>query len=295
MPDNVLTVRFEDEGGGASSAGPSSSSGAIRRGAGGGAGGGGSSGSTPGSAHSQSFDPAAIAARRLEQEQRQSMVQREYNLQKFGQFGGGMANMASRLGLPSPMTGLVGRGAAALGVGGMIGGGLLAAGIAADRFTSGMADKHAALGFSPDVAVAGANQQLSQTNRNLREAQVLGPALANYMEQQTKLQEIIAELLLPIKQFIVETVAGGWQYFIAILESIRDALVEMGWLAKKDQNEMRDDAFLREFLAIGVPGIDIPLEVKQENLGLWGKMAIRHRRGVQMIRDHLNGVRGFRL
>lgn len=196
------------------------------------------------SAAAQSFDPAAIAARRLENEQKQIAIQREFNLQKFGTFGGSIANASMRLGLPNPVSGLAGRGAAMLGPLGLLGGLGIAAGLAGFHQTQGLADKHANLGFSPDVAIAKGAAEVSRTQRDIRESQVLGPSLAKFMEAQTKIQEVIADLLLPIKEFVVNTMASILQAIAEAMTVIRDVMVELKLLAQpKPGMDMVDDFF----------------------------------------------------
>lgn len=62
--------------------------------------------------------------------------------------------------------------------------------------------------FSPALAVSGARAETVQTMADVREAQELGPALARLTDAQTDAQDAFRELLLPIKKWIVETMAG---------------------------------------------------------------------------------------
>lgn len=252
MADNVLRIVFEGDGGpGGHSQTPygphkpnpysSESTMGFRQRYGGG----------EASAARQSFDPAAIAARRLEGEHKQLAIQQHFNLRKFGKFGGGIANMTSKLGMPNPMVGMIGRGAALLGPLGVLAGAAVAGGVAAHHMTSNLANKHANLGFSPDVAMAKAGAEVSRTQRDIRESQVLGPSLAKFMESQTRIQEVIADLLLPMKEVMVDIVANVMKFIADILKDIHAMLVKWGWLEERKDNPA--EVMVEEFLAMVNP------------------------------------------
>ena len=189
------------------------------------------------------------AAKRLEDEQRTAMqkeqeigVNEEVNRQKYGSLAGGALNMAGRIGRAGMALAPIGA-AAGLAVGAIY---------AANRFTSNIADRVQQTGMSPQVAMAGASRQVTEMQTSMREAQTLGPALANYMIAQTKSTEEIQKLLLPMKKVVVEVMADAMAIIAVIIQEVRDHFLG----PDKANQEDGITAFVQEFLDIGVPGKD---------------------------------------
>lgn len=203
-------------------------------------------------------DPVMAAFRKAEDE---NMAMHRGLLARLGAGGGAggalgrggmLGNLAGTLGLPNPMAmGGIGRAAAVLGPAGA----LLAGGMLANHMTSGLAEKHAASGFSADLTGASAQRGITQMRTEFREAQALGPALARHMEAQTKIQEMLAEMLLPIKRFIVEVMAGLMGDIAGALRDIRAMLVKWGWIADKPP-VIGIENLIDEFLGIEIPGMN---------------------------------------
>jgi hypothetical protein len=233
MPENVLTVRFEDDDSDHDMrAAPSSarSSGTVS-----------SANNQLGGAVREAHDPVEKSGRRLEETQRQSMTSMAART-AINTTGGMVGGTLGRMGM------LAGRAAMAMGPAGAIIAGTAAAlaggFVAAHVATSNLADKHSNLGFSPDVAMAKAQSEVSRTQRDIRESQVLGPSLGKFMEAQTKISEVIADLLLPIKEFVVNVAASVLQAIAEMMTVIRDVMIELGHLAKpQPAMDMVDDFF----------------------------------------------------
>lgn len=71
--------------------------------------------------------------------------------------------------------------------------------------------------FSPELASAGAEAEVRSLKQDIDEANRLGPALAQLTEAQSKAEAGLREILLPIKQWLVERLAG-------VMEVIADAV-----------------------------------------------------------------------
>lgn len=72
--------------------------------------------------------------------------------------------------------------------------------------------------YSPTIALGRARAEIREIRADIREADQLGPGLARLTDAQSRLAGEFRELLLPIKKFVVEVLAG-------FLETIADAVI----------------------------------------------------------------------
>lgn len=89
-------------------------------------------------------------------------------------------------------------------------------------------------GFSPDIAMAQARGNIQSVMDDFQEAQSLGPALASMMDSENAIQHDLREMLLPIKQFILEhlasflkLVADGFGELRAIGEAVKAGIAKL--------------------------------------------------------------------
>jgi hypothetical protein len=117
-------------------------------------------------------------------------------------------------------------GGAALGTAAGMAAGLGAAAIAVFEYTKGQFLQRAAEleGYSPHIAAATANASVRNINQDLREAEQLGPAMAKLVEAQSKTDQQLNEIFLPIKKVMVEIVAGVMEYISTVLKEINVAI-----------------------------------------------------------------------
>lgn len=146
-----------------------------------------------------------------------------------GEGGGGGGGYAARgrdparyarmIGDPTAAVGLLGRlgpyGAAAAGAIGLAG----AAAFGTHRLASSEADRLRSL--SPDLAVAQSQAQVRQLMMDMRQAQTLGPGLSRFVEAENKLSMQLQELILPIKKFLIETLAKVLERLNEWMEAVR--------------------------------------------------------------------------
>lgn len=88
--------------------------------------------------------------------------------------------------------------------------------------------------YSPELAVSNATADIRKMFADMREAEELGPALAHLTDAQSQVSAELQELLLPIKQVVVEALSG---VLVVIAQDIK-ALHEFGELAFKKFEEM---------------------------------------------------------
>jgi hypothetical protein len=112
--------------------------------------------------------------------------------------------------------------------------------------------------FSPELAAAGAQAEITSILADIKEAQELGPELAQLTTAQAELSAQLRELLLPIKLVVVEALAGVLKLiedFLPYLRASFDALKA----GAADLLQVFKDALAREFQkAIGDLGKIIP-------------------------------------
>lgn len=75
--------------------------------------------------------------------------------------------------------------------------------------------------YSPELAGAGARQNIRDVQTDLREAQRMGGAYAGLSDQWGELKMILNELFLPFKQAIVESLTLGVRLFTDMIELIK--------------------------------------------------------------------------
>jgi hypothetical protein len=73
--------------------------------------------------------------------------------------------------------------------------------------------------FSGPLAAASADKEVRALRGDIREAQDLGPLMASLMESESRASDDLRQILLPIKRFLLEHLAG-------IMEGISDLLHE---------------------------------------------------------------------
>lgn len=89
--------------------------------------------------------------------------------------------------------------------------------------------------FSPDITAARTMRNVRMMMADIQEAQTLGPGMSRLIEAETDVQLQIREILLPIKQFVVETLAD---WLVAISQFLESRPWEKGsdkiaeWLAE---------------------------------------------------------------
>jgi hypothetical protein len=62
--------------------------------------------------------------------------------------------------------------------------------------------------FSPEISSARAQADVRSLQSDVREAEALGPSLASLTDSQSRIDNDLREILLPIKKFVVEVLAG---------------------------------------------------------------------------------------
>lgn len=77
------------------------------------------------------------------------------------------------------------------------------------------------MAYNPALAQANAAADVRSLTTDVREAQALGPSIARLTDAQSEASTEFRELLLPIKQFIVEVLAGVMQDLVEILRGLR--------------------------------------------------------------------------
>jgi hypothetical protein len=74
--------------------------------------------------------------------------------------------------------------------------------------------------FSPDLAVSRANAELSSLFADMKEAEELGPGLARMTDAQTEMLGFLRDTFLPIKKWIIGSLAPAMEYVTATLQNI---------------------------------------------------------------------------
>lgn len=104
---------------------------------------------------------------------------------------------------------------------------------AADSLTRAFLQRANEIGhFSPEVAAARAMRNVRLMMADIQEAQTLGPGMSRLIEAETDVQIQIREILLPIKQFMIETLADWLKGIAQFLES-RPWEKGQDWIAKQ--------------------------------------------------------------
>jgi hypothetical protein len=86
----------------------------------------------------------------------------------------------------------------------------------------GFVDRGAELAkYSPEISQARSMAEIRQMQGDIREAQALGPSIARLTEIQSEASDALREILLPIKQILIDEIAG-------ILKEITEYLRENG-------------------------------------------------------------------
>jgi hypothetical protein len=70
--------------------------------------------------------------------------------------------------------------------------------------------------FSPELAMSGARAEVRSMMADVREAQELGPGVARMQDAQTELMGMLRDTLLPLKKWVVETLAGLMETLIKL-------------------------------------------------------------------------------
>jgi hypothetical protein len=88
--------------------------------------------------------------------------------------------------------------------------------------------------FSPELAMSGARAEMRSMMADMREAQELGPGISRMQDAQSELMTMLRDTLLPLKKWIVETLAAMMEALVKLARDgyivagdIYDQLVEM--------------------------------------------------------------------
>lgn len=78
--------------------------------------------------------------------------------------------------------------------------------------------------FSPQLVAANVRAELRTMQGEQREAEVLGPALANLVDANTTFEATLRETLMPIKKFLIEQLTGFLEFMTDALNTIRGGI-----------------------------------------------------------------------
>jgi hypothetical protein len=223
MPDNILTIRFQDEGGQGAAAPPAQ--GFSRRAV-------QSASDTPGASGAVN-DPMARAARSLERQQAGALSQGQQLLS-----GAGLARAA---GLAAPLAGLA-----------------MAGSLIHSQDQRIQRDISQHVGFSGAVASAAASEEIATLNREMRRAQQLGASEAEIIKNRTLKEDVKARAMGPFEKWWNERVAQheagmavGWHLLGRGLEKI-GMLEEHKKAIEADNTE----GLIKEFLNMDIGGFN---------------------------------------
>jgi hypothetical protein len=95
-------------------------------------------------------------------------------------------------------------------------------------------------GFSGELSQAGAMAEVRTLLDDLREADRLGPDLARLTEAQSELGHEFRELVLPIKEWLLEHLAAALETLVEVVKGIRVGIEEMKEITKILQELLND-------------------------------------------------------
>lgn len=84
--------------------------------------------------------------------------------------------------------------------------------------------------YSPELAGAGARQSVRDVQTDVREAQKLGPAYAGLSDQWGELKMTLNEVLMPLKEFFVESLTMGIRLLNDIIALFKPLIDAANWL-----------------------------------------------------------------
>ena len=87
--------------------------------------------------------------------------------------------------------------------------------------------------YSPDLALSGAKVEIRDLLADIREADTLGPGMARLQDAQDKAWNEMREILLPLKKWIVETLASIMETLVADIKEGRVQVVALVDLIKE--------------------------------------------------------------
>ena len=94
--------------------------------------------------------------------------------------------------------------------------------------------------FNTELAQAAVEAEMRKFGSQIQEAQTLGPALSELMIKQAEFDARLAEILLPIKKFIIEQLSGFIESMQSWMETIRNFFLEVIEIGKTLADAARD-------------------------------------------------------
>lgn len=91
-------------------------------------------------------------------------------------------------------------------------------------------------GYSGGLATSYAMGDVRQMMADMKEAQTLDPALSRLNDAQNELSLMLRDLLLPIKKFVIETLAGALEALVQMIKDLLDWVDRFQMQASKDIN-----------------------------------------------------------